>query len=236
VLVHGSLTNHITAWMLVTPLLQPHFTVYAVDRRGRGETTATEGHTIPEEGADIAALIDAIDEPVFVLGHSFGAQISLAAAAQLPNRVRKLALYEPPLPSAMPKDVLAGYQAQASGGDYEGIVDDFFRNVVKVPATEVDLIQTTPVWGLLVADGPASIREWPALIDYEFDATRFRNLEIPVLLITGSESPPHLYATDALAAALPHVKVEVMAGQGHGANVMAPQRFAEIVTTFLLQA
>lgn len=40
------------------------------------------------------ALIQSIGEPVFLLGHSYGAQTALAAAAEVPDCIRKLVLYE----------------------------------------------------------------------------------------------------------------------------------------------
>ena len=36
VLVHGAFSDHRTNWAYVRPLLEPHFTVFAVARRGRG--------------------------------------------------------------------------------------------------------------------------------------------------------------------------------------------------------
>jgi pimeloyl-ACP methyl ester carboxylesterase len=35
VLVHGTTADH-TRWQALLPLLEPHVTVYAMDRRGRG--------------------------------------------------------------------------------------------------------------------------------------------------------------------------------------------------------
>ena len=45
------------------------------------------------------AVIQSIGEPVFLLGHSYGAQTALAAATNVPDRIRKLVLYEP-IPAA----------------------------------------------------------------------------------------------------------------------------------------
>jgi pimeloyl-ACP methyl ester carboxylesterase len=43
VLVHGSFSDHRTNREFVKPLFETRFTVYAVARRGRGETDATAG-------------------------------------------------------------------------------------------------------------------------------------------------------------------------------------------------
>ena len=41
VLVHGAFSDHKTNWAFVKPLFETQFTVYAIARRGRGETDAT---------------------------------------------------------------------------------------------------------------------------------------------------------------------------------------------------
>jgi pimeloyl-ACP methyl ester carboxylesterase len=94
VLVHGSFSDHKTNWKFVKPLFETQFTVYAIARRGRGETDATQGHSLEDESSDVVAVIQSIGEPVFLLGHSYGAQTALAAATNVPDRIRKLVLYE----------------------------------------------------------------------------------------------------------------------------------------------
>ena len=64
VLVHGSFGDHRTNWEFVKPLFEKQFTVYAIARRGRGETNATQGHRL--ESSDVMAVIRSIGEPVFL--------------------------------------------------------------------------------------------------------------------------------------------------------------------------
>ena len=85
VLVHGAFSDHRTNWEFVKPLFEKQFTVYAIARRGRGETDATEGHSLEDEGRDVVTVIQSVGEPVFLLGHSYGAQTALAAAANVPT-------------------------------------------------------------------------------------------------------------------------------------------------------
>ncbi len=73
VLVHGALSDPQTNWEFVKPLFERQFTVHAIARRGRGETDGTAGHSLEDEGRDVAAVIRAVGEPVFLLGHSYGA-------------------------------------------------------------------------------------------------------------------------------------------------------------------
>ena len=85
VLVHGGFSDHATNWEFIAPTLQERFTVYMIARRGRGETDATDGHSVADESNDVAALIRMIGQPVFLLGHSYGGQCALAAALAVPD-------------------------------------------------------------------------------------------------------------------------------------------------------
>jgi len=90
VLVHGSFSDHKTNWEFVKPLFEQYFTVYAIARRGRGETDAIKGHSLYDESRDVVAVIRSIGEPVFLLGHSYGAHAALAAAGAADTSVRPL--------------------------------------------------------------------------------------------------------------------------------------------------
>jgi hypothetical protein len=50
----------------------------------------------------------------------------------------------------------------------------------------------------------------------------WRDLDIPVLLQIGSESPRHLYVTDALAGMLPDARIQQLPGQAHEGMTTAP--------------
>src|SRR5437667_5494724 len=84
VLVHGTTADH-TRWMPLLPELEARFTVYAVDRRGRGGSGDAEDYSIEREFDDVAAVVDAIAEPVFLLGHSYGAVCALEASLRTRN-------------------------------------------------------------------------------------------------------------------------------------------------------
>lgn len=234
VLVHGGFSDHRTNWEFVKPLFERRFTAYAVARRGRGETDATEGHSLEDEGTDVAALIRSMGEPVFLLGHSYGAQVALAAAAEVPDRVRKLVLYEPPWPSALGGEMLTRLGELARAGRWDDFAVTFFRDGLLVPAGELDELRATGLWPPIVADAEATLGDLRALSRYDFQAERFRGLRVPVLLQVGTESPRDLYVTDALAAALHQVRVEELPGQAHEGMTTAPEMYAEAVSRFLL--
>ena len=233
VLVHGGFSDHLTNWAFVKPFFEKQYTVYAIARRGRGETDATQGHSLEDESRDVAALIDSIGEPVFLLGHSYGAQVALAAAAQFPGRVRKLVLYEAPWPSLLGETILPRLEELARAGRWEDFALTFFRDGLSVPVEELEELKGTALWPPILADAPATLGDLRALVRYGFDPERCRTLPVPVLLQVGTESPRALYVTDVLAAVLPDVRIEALAGQAHEGMTTAPEQYAGSVSRFL---
>src|SRR5260370_24236445 len=95
VLVHAGFVDR-SFWGPSLPLLAQHYTVYALDRRGHGNSDPYPGdHDIEREYEDVAAMIAAVGAPVAMLGHSGGALVALHAARRA-GQVRRLVLYEPP--------------------------------------------------------------------------------------------------------------------------------------------
>lgn len=234
VLVHGAFSDHRTNWEFVKPLFATQFTVYALARRGRGETDATAGHGLEDESRDIVAVIQSIGEPVFLLGHSYGAHAALAAAASVPHSLRKLVLYEAAWPRIVGNEALVRLDRLAQAGRWEELAVTFFRDTLSVPVEELEALRTTELWPPIVADAEASLRDLRALSRYDFKAERYRDLRVPVLLQVGTESPRDLYVTDALARLLPDVRIDQLPGQAHEGMTTAPEMYAEAVSRFLL--
>ncbi|MGH2561185.1 MAG: alpha/beta fold hydrolase [Thermomicrobiales bacterium] len=246
VLVHGSLDDH-HRWTPLQPLLGERFTVYAIDRRGRGGSMAADGapYAIEREFEDVAAVVDAIDEPAHLLGHSYGA-ICAAEAALLTENLRKLVLYEPPIfawvggPSSPPgemADVQAKIETLLAAGDREGAVLVFAQEIAQVPEEVIAMFRAAPEWQGVLDIAPTIVDEMRGVKGYVFDPARFRDLTTPALLLMGSESPPFLQAaTEAVAAALPHGRLVVLPGQGHLAMDFAPDLFLREITQFLTEA
>lgn len=227
VLVHGGFSDHNTNWEFVREPLARHFTIYAVARRGRGDTSATVGHSVEDEALDVVALLEAIGEPARLAGHSYGAHVALRAALLCPQRVSHLSLYEAPCPNLMSSTALATLEGLADEGHWSEFAYYFFRNVLTVPAAELDDLRSSPLWQPIVADAAASLQDLRALSRYTFDPETFRGLPVPVLLQTGSQSPRSFYVTDALLNVLSIVSLDEFPGQAHEAMTTAPDLYVE---------
>lgn len=238
VLVHGAAGDH-GRWELfgVRAAFADHHTVYAVDRRGRGGSGDAAEYAIEREFEDVAAVVDSIDEPVNLLGHSFGALCSMEAALRTDN-LRSLVLYEPPFPvgdhQLYDPEILAEMTALVDAGDDEAALVVFMQKVAGLSPTDLDALRSAPNWPDRVDLVHTVLREYPAPADYAFDPARFEALTTPTLLLAGGDSPP--FYRDALAAlddALPDSRLVVFEGQGHVAMNTAPDRFVEDVLSFI---
>ena len=93
--VHG-ITANCRCWDVVADVLAPQFRVLAMDLRGRGRSEKPDkGYSLETHLQDMNGLMDdlGIDRAV-VMGHSLGAFIGLAFAAQYPHRVDRLILVD----------------------------------------------------------------------------------------------------------------------------------------------
>jgi pimeloyl-ACP methyl ester carboxylesterase len=75
-------------------LLEPHFTVYRYDRRGRGESGDSPPYSPDREIEDLECVIEAAGGAASVFGTSSGGNLALRTAAA-GKTIRKLALWEP---------------------------------------------------------------------------------------------------------------------------------------------
>ena len=238
ILVHGTTADH-HRWVTVSLYLEPHFTLYAMDRRGRGGSSDGPVYGLLHEAEDVAAVANSIGRPVSLLGHSYGGLCSLEASL-LTDKIQKLVLYEPPVPSIMPispPGVLDRIQSLADKGELEAGLEVFFREVVKMPEYELKEYRMLPMWQRRITLVPTIVRELNTVERiYQFDPGKFASLKAQVLLLLGGDSPPFMKkATEMIHDALPNSQIVVLAGQQHIAMDRNPKLFTEKVLQFLSQ-
>jgi pimeloyl-ACP methyl ester carboxylesterase len=236
VLVHGTAADH-TRWRRVAPLLERHFTVFAMDRRGRGSSGDAAHYAILREAEDVAAVVDHVGSAVNLLGHSYGAICALEGALRTDN-LRRLVLYEPPIPTGseiVPPGVRGRIEELVANGKREEALLVFFGEVVRLPESQLDLMRAQPSWAARVAAAHTVSREANVEAGYRADFDRIRMLNVPTLLLLGGDSPRFFRdATARLHEALPDSRVHEMPGQRHVAMDAIPEQFAEAICSFLL--
>lgn len=238
-LVHGGFGDH-SRWDALRPYLEPHATVHAMDRRGRGASGDAPDYAVEREFEDVAAVIDAISAAtgtsIDVYGVSSGASYALAAAAMTGN-VRRLVLYEPSAGGAdelVPPEFVDRLQALLAAGEREQVVEAFFRDALGLSPDELETMRSQPSWRGRVEAAHTFPRERATPPERWFDARAAAEVTVPVLMLQGSESSDALKRdTQRVATALPDVRIAVLQGQAHSADFLAPELVAAELLTFV---
>lgn len=235
VLVHGATADH-TTWIDALPFLEAHFTVYAIDRRGRGESGDAEEYSLEREVEDVVGVVESIDEPVHLLGHSFGGICALEAVLRT-DRLRRLVLYEPEVIADATADetrALAEIRNTIDAGDKEDALVVFYREIARLSEEEIEYARSQPMWSQRVDAVHTVLREMEAMHAYEFEPERFREMTTPTLLLVGEGSPESAHQeAEELSDAFSESRIAILEDQQHVAYRMAPERFAETVIEFL---
>lgn len=240
VFVHGSVSTH-TDWMRVAKLLAPHYTCYAIDRRGRSHSGIGHSpYSLEREYEDIAAVLKMVETaqsaPITALiGHSYGAICTLGAALQ--NPVSRLVVYEPPLNCGGPiaGESLQLYKRAIEEGDLDLALEIGLRRFTRLPAQAIAAMRASKAWPRLRPLARSWTRELEAMDTLDPTVDRYAAIQCPVLMMIGSLSPEHPMrdASRALAAVLPHARVETIEGQAHMAMRNTPERVAHLIEDFL---
>jgi len=229
ILVLGALNSRKSGSKLAK-LLASHFTVISYDRRGRGNSTDTEPYSPHREFEDIVSLIDAVEGPVCLYGHSSGAAIALQVGSKLDKQVKKLAIYEAPYSIDDQESKTASeYSGQLKKllkeGNNEDAVALFIRSV-GVSEKQIQAMKHMPMWRGLEAMAPTLAYDSEVMGEgHTLPVSLLKNIKIPTLVMHGGSGTLQMRnAAQAISKHIPHVLIRTLAGQTHGVSpkVLAP--------------
>lgn len=234
VLVHGSASSR-DAWLPVATALAGQFRCHLMDRRGRGQSGDTLAHTLDREREDVEAVLEVAGSGAHLLGHSYGGLCALEAARHFP--LGRLVLYEPPLFHSGPKseELSAQIRSAMQSDQPDEALACFLKGGPELTDAEVSAFRATPLWKEAVTLAPTFAREVEAISCLKSNLVPYRELSMPTLLLVGTASVAHLKeASSGLQDTLPNAKTVLLEGQGHIANLIAPDLVAREVSDFLL--
>lgn len=234
-------------------LLSKNFTVIDYDRRGRGDSGNTLPYAVQREVEDIEALIDAAGGSAFLYGLSSGGVLALEAASKLPNKVKKLALYEPPFiiddsRPPVPDDYVEQLNAAIAAGRPGEAVEIFMTKALLIPPEFVAQMRNAPMSQSFGDDAGMKPPEWADMekvahtLAYDGMITRdtmsgkplppkkwFSN-RAPTLVITGENSEAFFHdGAKALVNELPQAQHHILEGQDHA---VSPEALAPVLVEF----
>ncbi len=206
--------------------LAGRFTVYAYDRRGRGDSGDTPPYAPEREIEDLEALIGAAGGSAFVYGVSSGAALALDAASRGAG-ITKVAAFEAPFVvddtvEPLPADFHARLDAAIADGRRGDAVRQFMQVMrrVGVPGVMTHLVRLTPPWRKLKEVAHTLPYDFAVLGDTQsgrpLSAERWAGVRVPALVLVGGKSPTWMRnGMTALTRAVPGARLEVLDGQRH---------------------
>jgi pimeloyl-ACP methyl ester carboxylesterase len=245
VFIHGSLIADSFIPLLIEPSLAGRFRLITYRRRGYKGSSAGEGpSSMALQASDLVGLLDLLGiERAHLLGHSYGGVVALRLALDAPQLVQTLTLLEPALilgeSGAAYRESFVHVQEEYRTRDPAHIVDGMLR-----PRFGADyrgyLDKVLPgAFEEAVAGGlhAAVTLDMPALLDWSFTRELAATIDVPALVVLGSESNA-LWARfgetyETLLSWLPQAEGFILAGATHAQHIQNPHDMAEALASFV---
>ncbi len=229
-LLHGVGLNA-DAWAAQVETLSADYQLIAIDMPGHGESDRLQhADNLANYSDCIVEVINALDSPVFLVGHSMGALIALDIAIRYPQKLAKLVAMN----AIFQRSEAALRAVQQRARELSGI-------------NNPDPTNTLQRWFADKQDLPAALacRRWLETVDPEGYrqayqvfanergplAERLGRLSVPALFLTGAEEPnstPEM--SRAMAELTPNGQAVVIEGAAH----MMPMTHAAAVNKVIL--
>jgi pimeloyl-ACP methyl ester carboxylesterase len=247
VLVHGSWGDHHN-WDRVIGELSKNFRVYTYDRRGHSQSERLEEQgNAQQDVSDLIALVEYLGlSPAHIAGNSFGAAITLKAAARRPDIFQTLVVHEPPLLGLLSDNPQAQSMLQIVNTRIEGVINliekgrnedaakEFVENIALGPGSWQQLpLQVQQTFSFNAPTYYDEIKDRGSL---QMDIRTLSHYDKPALLTNSTESPPFfLMVLQQLVKAIPTAKRFTFEGAGHVPHMSHPQQYIKVVQEFCLE-
>lgn len=222
-------------WARLAGALSPDFEVFAPDLLGYGECR----EPVVEPFAysqDLERLLAMLDGSTILIGHSYGGFLALQMALRAPKKVRAVIAFDPiawgalrsTRPEALePLKELRFAQPGASQDEWLRSFVDFWGE-----AGSWDRMSSRAQESM-IASYPKMRQEVASLVFDETPDTVYGRLSLPVLLVSGKQSPlVQQWVTMALHEAIAGSQLQEMDG-GHMAPITRGEEFLQLVRVFL---
>ncbi len=246
-LVHGFTGARLDFADHIDALADAGWWVVAPDLRGHGESwqPADEAaYSFDHFAADLWALVDALGwERLVLLGHSMGGMIAQVAALQRPAALDGLVLMDTTHGPLDLDRALAelGAQIVRDGGmpAVKAVLDSMGDDApLSTPAHERLLVERPGYRELgdqkFLGSSPHMYASMLGqLLDQADRLDDLTRLDVPTLVLVGEQDEPFLAASEAMAAAVPGARLEVIPDAGHSPQFENPDAWRKAMLDFL---
>ncbi|MDN3669392.1 alpha/beta hydrolase [Echinicola jeungdonensis] len=258
VFVHGSISDWRT-WKRPLETFGQSYHAIAYSRRfhwPNEEIPEGADYSFLQHVEDLHEILKSLGKPVHLIGHSYGALVSLFLAIKAPDLLKTLVLMEPPaltlfvsntpkpleilkLLFSRPKTAFALIQFGAKGW-----------KPAKKAAKNNDFNRAIEIFGTAVLGEEAYLNMPPTRKEQvkdnffraEFtgsgfpplDEEKVKGIQVPTLLLTGAKTRPFfLVLTDRLEELIPNTTRIKIANASHNIHEDNPKDFEQVVLAFL---
>jgi pimeloyl-ACP methyl ester carboxylesterase len=226
-------------WHSFGDALGERYLLIAPDLIGCGAANPWDGgheFSASDEAALTVGMIDAIDAPIHLIGHSYGGGVALRVARERPSRIASLTLYEPTLLSVLNtmgddgravftelKAIAHEVMGAMSTGGYQAAARLYMNTWNGAGSWDA---MSPKAQAAVVRHLPKVCLEYRALSRERVSLQAFRRFNFPVLLLQGEHS---LQATQMICRQLHHAMKFATLLTVRGARHMGPFTHASTV-------
>ena len=248
IFVHCSSATH-KEWLFAAQHYSSTHTCILPDLIGYGKSSGhlgDDGNPVHCTDADaIALLLDELDEPADVIGHSYGGVACIEAARLYPDKVKSLFLIEPVtfhlLRSGEHADVwkklgkLAEKVTEAdAAGDYPRATHHYMSYWI---GSHKWIFSPNRFKQSVIRTVPKVAHEFRQVFHQDTDASVYQAIKCPVTLLTGGKSTNAAHrASVILDTHFPDSRIVEIAGAGHMMPITHPTQTFDLLCEHLSNA
>ena len=240
VLLHCS-SGSSGAWLPVMDHLNQDFRVLAPDLLGYGRSAPWPRHAALAPDGELGvveALLDVADQPVHLVGHSYGGTIALNAARRFARQIASLTLIEPVAFHLLRRcDEVAGWREIAALAERHLALVGEGRDAAAAEAFIAYWMGAEAWRRLPEAARDTAVRtaakvaaEWRLMFAVEDDLEAIAGIEASTLLVCGGRTrSPARQVVELLHQALTYPRRHEIADAGHMSPLTHPADIAEAI-------
>ena len=227
VLLHGAAGSH-THWGAQLAGLSPRYRVVCPDLPGHGRSPGPAPTTIAAYADAVLPLLDDLDGPIVLGGHSMGGAVALTLAARAPQRFAGLLL------------VGSGAQLPIAPSLFDGLATDPQTTLAKIAARFLSRdanpeLREQAVRTYQDADPITANAAFSACAAFDL-RDQLGRIAVPTLIICGEHdvlTPPAL--SHELAAGIAQAQLQIIANAGHSPMIEYASSVNALIAAWLPQ-